>query len=365
MSDYNLASMALSDEQGNHVPVDSSLRTRNLPPFGPSESLVDDFPGFESPNASTVSLSQPQVDVTKRLSWSPPACYVEDYTDPSDIQITDLHDFHEYFQHDLDLRMYEEIQKYIWWASLSPRPSAIHEFILRGHSLCLTQDHDEHDVQKKNIVFLKPLPDYLLCHTVWDLYLCNNDELYANAIGLLRSYMILVRSKLDFKMAQDKLLIPTEITWQQWSAFSHSCISNCPLRSCNPRYWYRTLVESRLTWIYRFTQFSFTDPYNSIINRWVKGTYSQSNFIQENTRWLLAALIYVTIVLTTMQVGLATDQLEANKTFTRACYGFTLFSILAPLAILLPVIAISLLQTWLLFLHDLRERKNIRERVGT
>jgi hypothetical protein len=49
----------------------------------------------------------------------------------------------------------------------------------------------------------------------------------------------------------------------------------------------------------------------------------------------LTAIIYITIVLTAMQVGLASEELMHNRGFNRAAYGFTVFSILAPLIVLL------------------------------
>lgn len=343
--------MAHSDKQGTNLPVESSPRTRNLRPFGPSESLVDDFPGLQSQNAGTASLNQPQVDVTKRLSWSPPACYDDIWNNgPDGFIVTDMHDLQKYFLHDLSLRAYDDIHKYLWWAAVGSSQDSIHEYFIYGQSICQTEEHANHEVEKNNVVYLKPLPEYLLCYTLWDFYLCKDDELYANAIGLLRSYMTLDRSQIDFKIAQDKLLLPAEITWQQWSAFSYTCFSKCPLRSCNPRYWYGGLAENRLTWVRRFTHSSLFLP------RWIPRNYSQRGFIQENTTWLLAALIYITIVLTAMQVGLATEQLGANTMFTRASYGFTIFSIIAPLAILFAVTTIAVLKTSVLLSRLQRSR---------
>ena len=43
---------------------------------------------------------------------------------------------------------------------------------------------------------------------------------------------------------------------------------------------------------------------------------------------------YMLLVLTAMQVGLATDRLRYSGPFQNASYGFTAFSILAPLIIL-------------------------------
>lgn len=61
--------------------------------------------------------------------------------------------------------------------------------------------------------------------------------------------------------------------------------------------------------------------------------HTPSGFIQEKTKWRLGALIYVTVVLTTIQVGLATDRLSGDKAFQRATFGFTISAILAPLIV--------------------------------
>lgn len=55
-------------------------------------------------------------------------------------------------------------------------------------------------------------------------------------------------------------------------------------------------------------------------------------FFQNNFAWLASATIYIAIVLTAIQVGLATKTLADNDAFQSASYGFTVFSILGPLA---------------------------------
>lgn len=64
--------------------------------------------------------------------------------------------------------------------------------------------------------------------------------------------------------------------------------------------------------------------------------------MERNFAWALTAIVYITIVLTAMQVGLGTHQLKDDVGFNRASYGFTVFSILAPLIVLV-VIIITLL----------------------
>ena len=67
-----------------------------------------------------------------------------------------------------------------------------------------------------------------------------------------------------------------------------------------------------------------------------------SEFAQRNFAWLLVAFVYITIVLTAMQVGLATDRLGKNDRFQDASYGFTVFSILTSLIAVIIIILILL-----------------------
>lgn len=46
---------------------------------------------------------------------------------------------------------------------------------------------------------------------------------------------------------------------------------------------------------------------------------------------MTAATIYIALVLTAMQVGLATSYLGSNVSFQNASWGFTIFAILGPL----------------------------------
>lgn len=56
-----------------------------------------------------------------------------------------------------------------------------------------------------------------------------------------------------------------------------------------------------------------------------------------------AATVYIAVVLTAMQVGLATPQLANNAAFQRASYGFTVFSIIAPVGLTMAIIVIIVL----------------------
>ena len=55
--------------------------------------------------------------------------------------------------------------------------------------------------------------------------------------------------------------------------------------------------------------------------------------------------IYIAVVLTAMQVGLAAEKLKDNKSFQSASYGFTVFSILGP-----PIAALLIIMVFLVIL---------------
>ena len=94
-----------------------------------------------------------------------------------------------------------------------------------------------------------------------------------------------------------------------------------------------------------------------------------SEVVQRNFAWVLVAFVYMTIVLTAIQVGLATDRLGQSDMFQNASYGFTLFSVVTPLIIiailgfnLLSLSAFNLLAT---ISFKRRTERARRESLGT
>lgn len=69
----------------------------------------------------------------------------------------------------------------------------------------------------------------------------------------------------------------------------------------------------------------------------------------------------MTIVLTAMQVGLATNELQSSQMLNRASYGFAVFSIVAPLGILLVLLLVLLFLIIFNLDHAIRKRSTTRE----
>src|SRR5437868_9225953 len=74
--------------------------------------------------------------------------------------------------------------------------------------------------------------------------------------------------------------------------------------------------------------------------------YKYSSFLSQNFAWVITATVYVTIVLTAMQVGLGTSELQNNQVFDRALYGFIIFLIFTLLIILLIAVFVLVILIW-------------------
>lgn len=62
--------------------------------------------------------------------------------------------------------------------------------------------------------------------------------------------------------------------------------------------------------------------------------------MRDNFGWFALVVVYFGLVLAAMQVGLATTLLASHRSFQRACYGFTVFSIVTLLAAVVVVAGI-------------------------
>ncbi|KJZ68076.1 hypothetical protein HIM_12532 [Hirsutella minnesotensis 3608] len=254
---------------------------------------------------------------------------------------------------ELDLERLTSIHDWLWVAGLPLPPRALHNQLLLGREILVTERMDMHLVWTTGKMFLKPIPRFLLEPSFWARYLCCKggcrlhdgdvvvcgatkececQGLRRRALGFLFSYAALISHESDFCVAQDKHLLPPEVSWPAWRIFVEQLDTEHVYARVDPRFQYGELRLSRLNKIYAFTQ----TPLRGYVRRWNQyGTFFHDNFA-----WLASASLYIVIVLTAMQVGLATQSLGRNDAFQAASYGFTVFSILGPLiAVSLIVIA--------------------------
>ncbi|KND86058.1 hypothetical protein TOPH_09274 [Tolypocladium ophioglossoides CBS 100239] len=221
---------------------------------------------------------------------------------------------------ELDLRRLASIHSWLWVAGLPMPPRLLHYQLLLSREVFATERMDMHLVWTIGRVFLKPIPRFLLDPRFWAEYLCcapgcgcSLDETAANRSttrecerGGLR------RRALGF-------------------LFSYAAESTCFRRRYSGLHGGRSLSSwIRSTSIQTLIRDSTTascTPLRGYMAHWNQ----YGAFFHDHFAWLASATVYIAIVLTAMQVGLATESLARNNTFQSASYGFAVFSILGPL----------------------------------
>jgi hypothetical protein len=160
---------------------------------------------------------------------------------------------------------------------------------------------------------------------------CPQKKLREIALGFLYTYACLVSYESDFAIAKDKSLLPRMADdsmppWESWKKLVREILASHDQDKVHQRFHRGELRLSRLNTIHRFTQLPPFDPYFRVWRHY-------GDLFRDNLTWLATATVFIALVLTAMQVGLATDQLKANDSFMAASYGFTVFAILGPLCI--------------------------------
>jgi hypothetical protein len=245
------------------------------------------------------------------------------------------------------------VYKYLWFASDQAEPRSLTAHKSLGRDIKPVEILDLHLVWDSSSVLIRPIPRYLLSPMFWGIYLycrpsssctcyeqskeaveekskksdnqCDRARRYHTALGFLRSYAALIRYESDFRIAEEAHLLPEGVTWTKWRMFVKQILDR-ENKCLSKRFRYGDLRLGGLNTIYRFRYLQY--GYRAVYQEY-------SSFLRDNITAILSFIAYITIVLTAMQLGLATDRLGKNDTFQKISFGFTVFSIIAPLALVL------------------------------
>ncbi|GCB26062.1 hypothetical protein AAWM_08947 [Aspergillus awamori] len=268
------------------------------------------------------------------------------------------------FQHQL-IKPNEDLQRYLNFQLMTPKLNRIHHLLwlaglpraarplhrqkLMKRTVILTESPDEHLVWSPGQILIKPVPEYLLDRKFWVRNICPNRELYAAACGLLLSYAWLVAGLIDFQIAKDEHILPSDVKWKAWTKLiqevlewkdknydnDNSRSSSLPAQNnrslqpqpaiINKRYEFGELRLSRLNSLYRLTPSIFS--IRNLVLGFMPGSAWYQEFFERNFSWILAVLVYLSVLLSAMQAGLATDTLQGNRRFQKICTVFALASI--------------------------------------
>ncbi|KAF1934548.1 hypothetical protein EJ02DRAFT_439779 [Clathrospora elynae] len=238
----------------------------------------------------------------------------------------------EFLHADLNLERLNRIHGYLWMAGRPMRARALHRYRMMGFNMLHTQQMDLHLLKFSDRLLLKPLPEWILCSEFWNEYICKDAGLHASACGFLLSYVWLVVSPLDMKIAHELDLLPDWMTWIDWKERVkefYGLINVNTLHQVNQRYQFGELRLGRINSIYRTRFFTshFVRGYLYGYNRYVI-------FFQRNFSWILIVFVFFSLVLSAMQVGQGLEELKDNRTFLKSCYGFVVASMVSVAAVL-------------------------------
>ncbi|KAF2465704.1 uncharacterized protein BDR25DRAFT_82406 [Lindgomyces ingoldianus] len=245
-------------------------------------------------------------------------------------------DICKFLQRELDLKRLNKIHDLLWMAGRPMRARPLHRYKMMGFDVLYTQQMDLHLLKFSNRLLLKPLPEWMLSYEFWDENICGNQlerqTLHESACGFLLSYVWLLCSPLDLKLAHDHFLLPSFITWHWWKEFVKDFCQHVDMNSLdqvNKRYHFGDLRLGRINSIYR-TRFCFTH----FVRGYLYGYNRYVVFFQRNFSWILIVFVFFSLVLSAMQVGAGVPPLQDNLAFRRASYGFVVFSMVSVASVL-------------------------------
>lgn len=283
-----------------------------------------------------------------------------------------------FFSQELDVKRLHRIMHWLWLCGQTAPPRPLHHQLLMDRRIVVTERLDFHLVWGDDRMFVKPLPRWLIRRDFWELQLDDEDEdkdpqmgassgsgaggpirtVKSVALGFLLSYVALIQHESDFEIAMETRLIPKELTWSKWKVLVREILDGRRERlhrQVADRFIYGELRLHRLNLIYQ----CLGRP-KGYIPRW----NSYKGFIQDNLDVVVAGTVYVVLVLTAMQVGLATTVLEGNTSFEYAAYGTAVFAMLGPLVAVAFVLLFSMVDFCRNWAWNRRNEKKTQNKLG-
>ena len=257
------------------------------------------------------------------------------------------HDVAHFLDTELSLGDLGEMRKHLWFAGSRRPATQLHLLVAMGRRIVVADRMDLHLLWAGDgRLFLKPVPSFLLDPGFGRSHLkcpdgcacrdplppsCRADPRRV-ALGFLYTYACLVSSETDFFVANETRLLPRKaddstIEWAAWKELARELLEKHDPDSVHPRFLRAELRLSRINAIHRLTRLPPLNPY-------LRGWNNYSSLFRDNLAWMGSSAVFIVLVLTAMQVGLATERLQVDAAFQRASYGFTAFAILGPMCVL-------------------------------
>ncbi|KAK3369476.1 hypothetical protein B0T24DRAFT_658863 [Lasiosphaeria ovina] len=286
-----------------------------------------------------------------------------------ELECNNAYDLPGFLSDELRTPKLDNLHPYLWLAGLPIAARPLQRQRMMKRVIFLTERADEHLVWDQDRLFLKPLPSFLLCHDFWAQNLCHDAALHRSACGMLVSYAWLVEHESDFRLAKELGLVPAHVQWSAWVAFMKSFLSSfnsggantCMMDHVDPRYQYGELRLSRLNMLTRYFVPRLWSRRNFFFGFTSTSTWYTA-FFERNFGWLLGVFIYLNVILTALQVGLATRVLQESEQFQNISYGVILVSISGLALGILLILVVWFNLFWYHLLSTLALTKDVRRR---
>jgi len=291
--------------------IESSMERLQVPPFQEKDEIIRSSPTSFAhgliPNEPTLSSSKASVE--------------------------------DFLHYELDTSVLDELHPHLWLVAkkFGSHIDSLHEHFLKERTVKVTESAALHLIWYYRVVYLKPIPHCLLNHKFWNDYLAPKiaDQQQGNqttfvvdslsltcrsALGFLRSYGYLVRHESDFILAQEAHLIPKTVSYASFQVFidSFRCLSDSIV---SPRFHYGQIRLTRLNYAVRIFRPSAT---GQTLPWYYQEPYWQTGqFFQQFGAPLLFIFASLSLILSAMQVGLASGGPTAGGTFAAVSSGFS------------------------------------------
>jgi hypothetical protein len=234
----------------------------------------------------------------------------------------------EFLHWELETARLDCIYDHLWLAGGRIPARPLHRQKVMRRTIVITENVDEHLLADFPVIFIKPLPEKLLSFSFWEKYICSNDKLYEGACGFFLSYTWLVAFESDFRIAQEEHLIPQSLRWADWTTLVDDFLdhSDRTLGQHIPkRYQYGELNIRRLNYIYKLSPSLLS--WDNLTNGFMPASMWYRPFLERNLTRLLALFVFFSVILSALQVGIATDRLQNDSSFQNVSYGFAVASL--------------------------------------
>ncbi|KAJ2967185.1 hypothetical protein NQ176_g9786 [Zarea fungicola] len=268
--------------------------------------------------------------------------------------VSPRHNVRAYLEQEFSMETLEQIIGHLGFAGYMYPSRPLHTMQSLGRKLVITERMDMHLVLENasKRIYIKPVPEILLIPQFWTDYLscpqncpcpmttptinmgklhqqlprCPQRKLRMTALGLLYSYAALISYESDFHIAKNAHLLPSSVDWTQWQSLVYQLVTDSIYTRIHPRFLYGELLVVQLDLALMFTGRRLIPGFAGRWNQY-------SSLVQNNIAAIVTVAVFTGLILSAMQVGLASSRLASNGSFQAASYGFAVFCILGPLAL--------------------------------